>query len=174
MKLELKSVKHAKFASQETPCYEATLYLDGKKVAHVSNDGHGGCDRVFWADRSAEGRIDAHFAAMPKIDADGITLQHSLELWCHEEIERQDILKTVKRRTKTKVIGLCGSREFSFNMAPVDLERTYANGLTGRQIIEKDYPDLVLLNGLDDDAIVAAVRKASDAAAAEEAKTRGW
>ena len=80
----------------------------------------------------------------------------------------------MKRRTKTRVIGLRGSREVSFKMTPADLERTYANGLTGRQIIEKDYPDLVLLNGLDDDAIVAAVRKASDAAAAEEAKARGW
>jgi hypothetical protein len=44
MKLELKNVKHAAFASQETHCFEATLYVDGKRFATVSNEGHGGCN----------------------------------------------------------------------------------------------------------------------------------
>lgn len=40
----LKNVKHAAFASEETFCYEATAYVDGKRFCIVSNDGHGGCD----------------------------------------------------------------------------------------------------------------------------------
>ncbi len=44
MKFELKNVKHSEFASQETHCYEATLYVDGKRFCIVGNDGHGGCD----------------------------------------------------------------------------------------------------------------------------------
>lgn len=44
MKLELKNIKHSEFASQETHCYQASLYVDGKRVATVGNDGHGGCD----------------------------------------------------------------------------------------------------------------------------------
>ena len=44
-KIELKNIKYAAFASEETHCYEATLYVNGKRFAHVSNDGHGGCDR---------------------------------------------------------------------------------------------------------------------------------
>ena len=44
MKLELKNIKHSEFASEETHCYQGTLYVDGKRTALVSNDGHGGGD----------------------------------------------------------------------------------------------------------------------------------
>lgn len=42
MKIEVKNVKEAKFASEETMCFEAMVYVDGKKVGRVSNQGHGG------------------------------------------------------------------------------------------------------------------------------------
>jgi len=38
----IKNVKTAEFASEETVCFEATLYVDGKSVGGVSNRGHGG------------------------------------------------------------------------------------------------------------------------------------
>lgn len=46
MKIELKNIKYAAFASQETSCYEAAIYIDGKKVGTVENSGHGGSDNV--------------------------------------------------------------------------------------------------------------------------------
>ena len=46
MKIELKNIKYAAFASQETSCYEAAIYIDGKKVGTVENTGHGGSDNV--------------------------------------------------------------------------------------------------------------------------------
>lgn len=42
--LELKSIKVLLANSQETLCYNAKLYVDGKLWGTVSNDGHGGCD----------------------------------------------------------------------------------------------------------------------------------
>lgn len=44
MKIELKKVKVCKFASEETTCFEAEIWIDGKKSGYVSNDGKGGCD----------------------------------------------------------------------------------------------------------------------------------
>lgn len=44
-KLELKNISHYARGSEETPCYNATVYINGKKAIEVSNDGHGGCDR---------------------------------------------------------------------------------------------------------------------------------
>ena len=44
MKLELKNIKHTEWASQETHCFQASLYVDGKAVAIIGNDGQGGCD----------------------------------------------------------------------------------------------------------------------------------
>lgn len=42
MKVEIKNVKYSQFASRETSCFEATVYIDGKRMGIVSNDGHGG------------------------------------------------------------------------------------------------------------------------------------
>ena len=44
MKITLKSIKYAAFASEETHCYSATVYADGVKLCTVDNDGKGGCD----------------------------------------------------------------------------------------------------------------------------------
>lgn len=45
MKLELKNIKHANWASEETQCYNAVLYVDGDPFLMVSNEGRGGADR---------------------------------------------------------------------------------------------------------------------------------
>ena len=41
MKITLKNVKHYESMSEETDCFEASLYVDGKKVGRVSNRGTG-------------------------------------------------------------------------------------------------------------------------------------
>jgi len=46
MNIQLKNIKHSEFASHETHCFQATIYIDGKKVGTVENDGQGGCDNV--------------------------------------------------------------------------------------------------------------------------------
>tara|TARA_R100001086_G_scaffold198621_1_gene114940 strand:+ start:2658 stop:2993 length:336 start_codon:yes stop_codon:yes gene_type:complete len=43
MKIELKNIKHFESLSEETFCFNANLYVDGKKVGKVSNRGNGGC-----------------------------------------------------------------------------------------------------------------------------------
>jgi hypothetical protein len=45
MKIELKNVKHSEFASHETSCFEASVYIDGVRAGIVENDGQGGCNR---------------------------------------------------------------------------------------------------------------------------------
>ena len=47
MKLELKAVKHSEWASQETNCYQATIYLEGKPFASVQNEGFGGPTSIY-------------------------------------------------------------------------------------------------------------------------------
>jgi hypothetical protein len=56
MKIELRNIKHSEFASQETHCYEATLYVDGVSWGTVYNEGHGGSDGF-------HGRRDHHGVA---------------------------------------------------------------------------------------------------------------
>lgn len=105
MKIELKNIKHAEFASQETHCYEASLYVDGRRVAHVSNDGHGGCDMVH-----VLGDGDRRFANNKLLhDAKQYLSRHigygpdaALEIHCADLVNdwllERDIKKAIKRR----------------------------------------------------------------------------
>lgn len=43
MKIEIKNIKINKSFSEETICFKADVFVDGKKTAYASNDGHGGC-----------------------------------------------------------------------------------------------------------------------------------
>lgn len=44
MNIEIKNVKYAAFNSEETHCFSATVYKDGKAWCTVRNEGHGGPD----------------------------------------------------------------------------------------------------------------------------------
>jgi hypothetical protein len=47
LNLSLKNLKFHEDMSEETPCFSADLYEDGKLIAHVKNSGHGGCNSVY-------------------------------------------------------------------------------------------------------------------------------
>jgi hypothetical protein len=47
MKIELKNVKHSEFASHETNCFDASVYIDGKKAGSASNGGQGGGTSIY-------------------------------------------------------------------------------------------------------------------------------
>lgn len=42
-KLTMRNLKFHEDMSEETPCFSADLYEEGKLIAHVKNDGRGGC-----------------------------------------------------------------------------------------------------------------------------------
>jgi len=46
MKIELKALKYSDFASQETHCFHANIYIDGKKAGWAENNGHGGMTSI--------------------------------------------------------------------------------------------------------------------------------
>lgn len=46
MNFKLKKVKFFDEMSEETPCFTAEIWEDGKHVADVKNDGHGGCNDI--------------------------------------------------------------------------------------------------------------------------------
>jgi hypothetical protein len=101
MKLELRNVKIARNLSEETLAYTATVYVDGKRAVDVSNNGHGGCDMQYRAkggEHTVEAINDWCKANLPALKSkyfpDG--LEQDLELWCHEEAERQDLHKTIR------------------------------------------------------------------------------
>ena len=127
MKLELKNIKHTQWASEETHCYQAALYVDGKPVAIVSNDGHGGCDRdydhpKFKGDyRATMKAVHDYFKTLPKTDPcewmpDG--MEQQLEFWCADQVNeflnKKHIMSNVKRILK-KVSFMQDGKLMQFN-----------------------------------------------------------
>lgn len=44
MKIEIKNISYSERMSEETSCFSADLWVDGKKIGVISNRGTGGCD----------------------------------------------------------------------------------------------------------------------------------
>lgn len=63
-RVELKSYKEVKSRSEETVCFNAKVYVDGKLVGEVDNDGRGGCHR--WSPWSAQTIVADIAKTMPK------------------------------------------------------------------------------------------------------------
>ena len=59
MDIVLKNVKTHNDMSEETTCFSASIYLDGRRVGTVSNHGTGGCNDYHWENRDAGRRIDS-------------------------------------------------------------------------------------------------------------------
>lgn len=109
MKIELKNIKHAAFASQETECYQASLWVNGKKIGTVDNEGHGGPDR-FYGDQKVYAEADAWCKAnLPKWklnpdDPDEKAHETDLEMHCANLLSEWLTTRDLKRAMKTKIL----------------------------------------------------------------------
>lgn len=168
MNLQLKNIKHAAFASQETHCYSGTLYLDGKAVAVVGNDGHGGCDRVDPVKHDAASiaifkgaieKITAHFEAQPEKDTgiqngDGTPYmaKDSLESWCCDQVNLWLAIKDMKRAMKAALLFTKNNGEAGiFN---VKISSSDSKERATKWIRDK-YPNACILNDLPEQEALA-------------------
>ena len=121
-KVELKAVKHFEAMSEETQCFTANIYLNGKKVCFVKNEGHGGCnfyDYTFkdkktgeWTrDRECEQSLDQwadshHISYEMDGEICEVTGEYSSKLdWLIDDmLEKALELKDLKRWCRTKTV----------------------------------------------------------------------
>lgn len=106
MKIELKNIKVMSSLSEETNCYSASLYVDGKKIGDVSNRGHGGPDN-FYGDRAAFNAAEAWVKAnMPPLETSmgGDPLEMDMELLCGTLLEDHLLRKDLKSSLRRKVL----------------------------------------------------------------------
>ena len=68
MKIELKNVHYMAALSEETACFEASVYIDGVKAGSVSNRGHGGSNEyhpnALWQ------KLEAYAKVLPEVETD--------------------------------------------------------------------------------------------------------
>jgi hypothetical protein len=104
MKIEIRNVKYAKFASQETECFEATVLIDGKVVGKVSNEGHGGNNMYYPHD--VETTIDTYAKTLPPCKTEYGDLEMSSDLVIGELFTQWLLAKDLKNTLKTRALFL--------------------------------------------------------------------
>jgi hypothetical protein len=110
-KIEMKNISYYKRGSEETPCYNATVYINGKKAVEVSNDGHGGSDRQHvWHENGFRLQdIDKWCVAkfgQSTWEYGGQTYSTDLDLehYCHDELYKHLDTKLLKRNMKKNIM----------------------------------------------------------------------
>jgi hypothetical protein len=104
MKVELKNIKVCRFASQETECFEASIYIDGKKVGSVDNDGRGGTNRYYFNSREVREAFEKHCKSLPDVDVYGSMLPMSDDLFISQLMDEYEKMKQIRRWCKTKTV----------------------------------------------------------------------
>ena len=155
--VELRNVKYAKFASEETPCFEATVWIDGAKAGVVRNDGHGGAD--MHSPHGLRERLEAWAATLPpwKSESDGEMNAHNCETAVGGLLDDYLLRKEMKRTLASKVLFAQDGKLFALkplskgDMAAA-IERAKAR-----------YGAAQILNALPEDAALALYKKLASA-----------
>ncbi len=117
MKIELKNVKFSDFASEETNCFRADVYVNGKKAGYCKNDGHGGNTYVHVENRN---EVEDYCKSLPPIDFGGLMVDSNLENlvdmlfedWLKEK-SKKDLKKKLE---KAMLKGICIEEENGFSV----------------------------------------------------------
>jgi hypothetical protein len=107
MNITIKNVKHSEFASQETNCFEATVYLNGIKSFIASNDGQGGCSRYESVkDRSYQDieEAKAWVSSLPAVETEFGTFDDDLDFYISRLVEREISKRQLKAIMRKNVV----------------------------------------------------------------------
>ena len=99
-KLELRKIKYAAFASEETACFEADVYLNGVAILTAQNSGKGGATNFHhhnYEKFSAKDLQELETRLEQECNRD-------LELWCALELDDWLLEKQWKREIKKKLL----------------------------------------------------------------------
>jgi len=108
MKIELKRISFYERMSEETNCFAADLFINGKKVGYAKNEGHGGCTDYHGDSKENNQLIreaEAYFKTLPKVKAKDFDFEYqpSLEDAIDQQIEDYLKAKEVKKMQKHMV-----------------------------------------------------------------------
>ena len=117
MKIELRNIKHSAFASQETHCYQATIYVDGKKVGDVSNHGHGGSDNIYIKDRELLKKMENS----PEVKKAGGHLEYLFGELVNDFLEVREMKRKCKKSTCYNLKGDPKGEYWVMKNQPFDL-----------------------------------------------------
>lgn len=100
MRLTVKNYKRVAWMSEETDCYQASLYLDGKRIGKAENEGRGGPDLITFNSRDDRLRFEEALAEWKESVADDPDAWPSEEGFVAEAVAAFRREKDLKRIAK--------------------------------------------------------------------------
>ncbi|MGP1715760.1 MAG: hypothetical protein ACTS9Y_01150 [Methylophilus sp.] len=147
--VQLKKIEHSERMSEETNCFVAAIYLDGKKIGDAEDDGHGGCMKIY--PQSCVKQLNEIGAAMGKeivdwspepLDIDGEDIIGKL-------LDEWLLMKDYKKLLRGKKVTFVDGKDI------YSLGRKFTDAADEKAMIEalkKRTPTAVVFNGLTDEA----------------------
>jgi len=109
MDITLKNVKIYAGLSEETIAFNASVYIDGKKVGNAKNNGHGGANDIDVRDK--EGRWNRDLMQKMETEAathtwsyEGETYPHSLDSYIGDLVDNFQEQRDLKRKCRTQTL----------------------------------------------------------------------
>ena len=123
MKITLKSIKYAKFASEETHCFKATVCIDGQRAGTVSNDGHGGSN--LYDPWQLADMLNDYGATLPPIPCDFIDntgqpakIAIDADMLINDAFEDEMLARDMRRNLKSRVLFTRGAEVLETKRQP--------------------------------------------------------
>jgi hypothetical protein len=145
MRIELKKFKWMPSLSEETNCYSANVYVNGKLAFTASNRGHGGCDDyypiaskdgTYDASRKLLAEATAYAKSLPPIDTDWGQINSDLETLIGNLVNRAINAGDLRKRMRKNILYVTPeSKDGNFfilpkSNVPIQLMSLRAKGAT--------------------------------------------
>ena len=151
-KIEVKNISYYARGSEETPCYNATVYVNGFKAIEVSNDGCGGCDRQHTYPEMERGLLrKVNEYCVEKFgqetwEYNGKTYSTDLDLehYCHQELYKHLDTKLLKRNMKKNIMFFRDENDIKNGQYTLAKIQNNIGGLVA--YIKDKYPKCFILN----------------------------
>lgn len=103
------TLKHIQYGihSEETVDYMADLYCDGKLIAYVENDGHGGCSTAHWNHDNLDFAREVELAVRKEVwitCQDGTQIYYTLGEVADEVLQLTERNKEINRLQKNALV----------------------------------------------------------------------
>lgn len=138
MNITVKNVKHYPTMSEETLCFEASIYIDGKAAGGVSNRGYGGCNS--YDNHTTEATLNAYAKTLPQfasVVTDPTTnlpmmLSQDADMLISDLVNRWLSARDLKKALKKKIVFVNDHNRLMelTPMTPANLAR-----LSGKQVL---------------------------------------
>ena len=157
----MKNISYYARGSEETPCYNATVYVNGKKAVEVSNDGHGGSDRQFvypqfmeeWDSdmRNFLQTLDQYCVkkfGQSSWEYSGQTYSTDIDLehYCHDELYKHLDTKLLKKNMKKNIMFFRDENDIKSGQYTLAKIQNNFGGLMA--YIKDKYPKCFILNDM--------------------------